>query len=328
LLNEASTYLLEKFDDRPFETDLKGYGRIFPHPFGKADSKLFSTLLLASPVGDQLNNEFAKTLIINEELGKDDIPDYLSISFSSVDVINHFFGPSSLENEDIVLQLDRTLANLLAFVDRNVGLDQTLIVLSADHGMAEAPEFMASMGMAVGRIYTEEIIKIANDATFEKFGIKDITKRFFRPYLYLNEKVITDAKLDRVAVERVIADALTHRDGIAMAVPTSALATMQDTPLLRKIRNNHHSERSGDIYLVQEPYWFLYEKGPVAVMHGSPWRYDTHVPVIFSGPQISEKTVYRDVFPADVAPTLSAYLGVKSPSSAVGNPLKEVLANK
>ena len=325
LLNKPSTYLLASFDDRPYETDLKGYGRTFPHPFGKADGKLFGSLLLASPVGDQLNNDFAKTLITNEDLGKDDIPDYLSISFSSVDVINHFFGPSSLENEDIVLQLDRTLADLFAFVDEAVGLKQTLIVLSADHGMVEAPEFMASKGMAVGRIHTEDIIEAANDAGFAKFAIKGVAKRFFRPYLYLDEEVIKAANLDHSVVEQAVADALTRKDGIAVAVASSALRNMQDTPLLRRIRNNFHSERSGDIYLVQEPYWFLYDKGPVAVMHGSPWRYDTYVPIIFSGPGIAANTIHRTVHPADVAPTLSAYFGVKPPSSSVGEPLKEVL---
>jgi len=83
--------------------------------------------------------------------------------------------------------------------------------------------------------------------------------------------------------------------------------------------------RSGDIYIVQEPYWFLYEKGPVAVMHGSPWRYDTYVPIIFAGANVEPQTIHRRVHPVDVAPTLAAFLGIKPPSSAVGQPLQEVL---
>jgi predicted AlkP superfamily pyrophosphatase or phosphodiesterase len=325
LLNNPSTYLLAEFDDRPYETDLKGYGRTFPHPFGPADSKLYNSLLLISPVGDRLTGDFAKALIENEGLGRDLIPDYLAISFSSVDAVNHFFGPSSLENEDIVLQLDRVLADLFSFVDSNIGLDNTLIVLSADHGMAEMPEFMAEKGMAVGRIYTEDVIAAANAAASSQFGIKNVAKRFFRPYLYLNDAVIKAAKLDRSTVEQAVADALTAKDGIARAVASSALGTLQDTPLLRKIRNNFHPERSGDIYVVQEPYWFLFDKGPIGVMHGSPWEYDSYVPIIFSGPGIAATTVYRTAHPVDVAPTLSAYLGIKPPSSSVGVPLKEVL---
>jgi predicted AlkP superfamily pyrophosphatase or phosphodiesterase len=325
LLNKPSSYLLAKFDDRPYETDLKGYGRTFPHPFGKADSKLFNTLLFISPVGDQLTNDFAKTLIENEGLGQDDVPDYLSVGFSSVDAINHFFGPSSLENEDIVLQLDRTLADLLAFVDKRVGLKHTLIVLSADHGMPEMPEFMAGKGLAVGRIHTEDVIKAVNEIGLAKFGVQNVAKRFFRPYIYLNDEGIKKAKLERSTVEQEVADALTRKEGIALAVASSALRHMQDTPLLRRIRNNTHPERSGDIYVVQEPYWFLFDKGPIGVMHGTPWAYDTYVPIIFSGPGLDASTVYRRAYPVDVAPTLAAYLGLKPPSSSVGKPLIEVL---
>jgi predicted AlkP superfamily pyrophosphatase or phosphodiesterase len=327
LLNQPSTYLLAKFDDRPYETDLKGYGRTFPHPFGKPDSKLYNSLLFASPVGDQLTNDFAKTLIENENIGQDDVPDYLAVGFSSVDAINHFFGPSSLENEDIVLQLDRTIANLLAFVDNKVGLKHTLIVLSADHGMAEMPEFMAANGMAVGRIHTEDVIKAVNEIGFAEFSITDVAKRFFRPYLYLDQKIIESAKLDYQVVVQEIADRLTQREGIALAVANQTLLTSQDTPLLQKIRNNYHPKRSGDIYIAQEPYWFLYEKGPVAAMHGSPWKYDTYVPIIFAGPGIAANIIHRSVHPSDVAPTLSAYIGTKPPSSSVGEPLKEVLLN-
>lgn len=325
LLKRPSEYLLKAFDDRPYETDLQGYGRTFPHPFGKTDSNLFNTLIFVSPVGDQLTNDFAKTLILSEGLGLDNVPDYLSVGFSSVDAVNHFFGPSSLENEDIVLQLDRVLADLFDFVDKNVGLDRTLIVLSADHGMAEMPEFMTESGMQSGRITNEDVIRAANDSASRKFGINGVVKSFFRPYLYLKNDVILDAGKDSSIVAQGIAKALTEMNGIALAVASSTLGTMQDTPLLRQIRRNFHPSRSGDIYVVQEAYWFLFEKGPIAVMHGSPWRYDTYVPILFAGPGVSAQRVYRMVHPTDVAPTLSAYFGVKPPSSAIGALLREVL---
>jgi hypothetical protein len=184
---------------------------------------------------------------------------------------------------------------------------------------------MAEKGLAVGRIHTEDVIKAVNEIGMAKFGVQNVAKRFFRPYLYLNEKVIEEAKLERSTVEQGVADALTRKEGIALAVASSALRNMQDTPLLRRIRNNTHPERSGDIYVVQEPYWFLFDKGPIGVMHGTPWAYDTYVPIIFSGPGIDANTIYRTVHPVDVAPTLSAWLGVKPPSSSVGKPLKEVL---
>jgi predicted AlkP superfamily pyrophosphatase or phosphodiesterase len=324
LLNDTSTYLLTAQDDRPYEVDLKGYGRVFPHPFGDAGDKLFCTRILVSPVGDQLTLDFSKTVITHEQLGQDEIPDYLSISFSGVDAVNHFFGPSSLENEDVVLQLDRTLADLFAFIDKTVGLKHTLIVLAADHGMADMPEYMTELGYKAGRLDPEKIVAAANKVG-QKFGVDEIVRFFYRPYLYLNDEKIAAAKLDRLKVEHAIADALTDVDGIALAVASSRLSAQQTNPLLEQVRNNHHVSRSGDIYIIQEPYWFLFDKGPVAAMHGSPWRYDTHVPIIFAGPTIDVKRVHRRVHPVDVAPTIAAFLGMTPPGSAQGSPLEDVL---
>ncbi|MHC4302140.1 MAG: alkaline phosphatase family protein, partial [Planctomycetota bacterium] len=213
LINDKSTYLLSGQDDRPYEVDLKGYGRVFPHPFGKSDHPLFYTRLIVSPVGDQLTLDFSKALIQAEKLGTDEFCDYLSISFSGVDAVNHFFGPSSLENEDIVCQLDRTLADLLAFIDKNVGMENTLIVLSSDHGMADMPEYMTGLGFKAGRIYTDDVVRIADEAGKEQFGIDEITKFFFRPSLYLDHAKIKAAKLDPVKVEQAVAAALTDSEG-------------------------------------------------------------------------------------------------------------------
>jgi arylsulfatase A-like enzyme len=114
-------------------------------------------------------------------------------------------------------------------------------------------------------------------------------------------------------------------NGIALAVPRNGLSKQEQSPVWRQVQRNFHASRSGDIYLVQQPYWFMFDKGPVAAMHGSPWRYDTHVPIIFAGATIRPRTVRRPVHPVDIAPTIAAYLGMTSPSSAQGSPLHEVL---
>lgn len=321
---DKSSYLLADQDDRPYEVDLKGYGRVFPHQFGGDDSKLLYTQLLVSPIGDQLIADFAKTLISKEQLGQNTVPDYLSLSFSSVDATNHFFGPSSLENEEVVRQLDHTLADLFHFVDEKVGLKHTLIVLSADHGMADLPEYMSELGYAAGRLDPDEIIATANK-TGQQLGIDEVVRFFFRPYLYLNDDNIKSAKLNLEEVEQKIATALTNLEGINLAVSTSKLAVKQGSSLHEQVRLNHHQTRSGDIYVIQEPYWFLFDEGPIAAMHGSPWRYDTHVPIMFAGGDIKANTIHRLVHPVDVAPTITSFLSMSSPAAAQGVPLKEVL---
>ena len=328
LLHEPHTYLLAGQDDRAYESDLKGYGRVFPHPFGEPGDNLFYTLLLASPVADRLALDFSKTLIAREDLGKDGIPDYLSISLSATDAVNHFFGPSSLENEDVILQLDRLLADFLAFVDRSVGVANTLLVLSADHGMADMPEYMTELGYPAGRVDTDDVIAAANRAGKQLFGIDGVVHLFYRPYVYLDDVKIADAGLSLDVVAQAIAGALTELTGIEVAIARNGSEWMQTTPLAERVRHNFHARRSGDIYLVQRPYWFMFSKGPVVAMHGTPWRYDTHVPVIFAGAGLLPETSARPVHPVDVAPTISAVLGIAPPASATGTVLEEVVGQQ
>ena len=324
LLNESDTYVLAHQDDRPYETDLRGYGRVFPHQFGNADDKLLYTQIITSPQGDRLTADFAGHLLVSEQLGRDSVPDYLSVSFSGVDAVNHFFGPSSLENEDMVLQLDRTLAEFLAFVDAQVGLEHTLIVLSADHGMAELPEYKTEQGYDAGRLTPDMILTAAARFGKQVYDSDDLVKSYYRPFLYLDDKVISAAGLQKDQVASAMAQALTREPGIYLAITPADVEQSPDSRLLHQIRNNIHPVRSGDIYIVQDPYWFNFDKGPVAGMHGSPWNYDTHVPVIFAGSNINAKIIYRRVQPADVAPTLSALLGMSPPASAQGTVLPEV----
>jgi predicted AlkP superfamily pyrophosphatase or phosphodiesterase len=327
LQQPIENYVLGHQDDRPYEVDLRGYGRTFPHPFADTDSPVLPTQVLVSPHGDALTADFAQALLVAEQLGADSIPDYLSVSFSSVDAVNHFFGPSSLENEAVVLQLDRTLAGFLDFIDDQVGLEHTLIVLSADHGMAEMPEYMTSLGYPAERLYPEVVIESANESGERLFGISEISRFFFRPYLYLDNDKIAAAGLEPVAVRAALARSLESLPGIRLAQTRDALQQPPTDPMTAMLKNNFHSERSGDIYVVQSPYWFNFDKGPIAAMHGSPWRYDTHVPIIFAGADLrGTPEVFRQVQPADVAPTLAAMLGMSGPASASGEVLPEVAA--
>ena len=324
LLHELNTYKMGDRDDRPYEVDLKGYGRVFPHQFGKSDDPLLPTRVLVSPRGDELTRDFLETLINNEAIGKDDITDYLSVSFSGVDAVNHFFGPSSVENEDVVLQLDQTLKRLFEFIDKNIGLEHTLIVLSADHGMAEMPEYMTELGYDVGRIYNEELLDIVNSLGKNIYGIDGIAKSFFRPSLYLDHQKIENAGLNLTKIEQNIASQLSKTEGIALAVAKSGLNNLEQNTIYEQIKNNYHPLRSGDIYVAQAPYWFLFEKGPIGVMHGSPWTYDTHVPIIFAGPGIKTSTYNHAVHPVDIAPSIANYLKIGPPSASIGTPLHEI----
>jgi predicted AlkP superfamily pyrophosphatase or phosphodiesterase len=332
LMYPQAKYVFGNADDREYEIDFPGFGRTFPHAYGNADDKYFTTRLTLSPAGDELTLDFAKALLINERLGQDSTPDYLAISFSSTDYVGHLFGASSLETEDNMAHLDRTLADLFSFIDKEIGLKNTLIVLSADHGQPEVPGHLHERGIGNAHYFdTRTLDKTpAIMALKKRFGIgEELIEAFFQPYLYLNRDLIEDKGLDQAEVEQAIAAELLKFDGVAYAVSSTALRTgnLPNTLMTRSILRNFHPKRSGDIYLVFEPNVFINEFDGllVASTHGSPWRYDTFVPVIFAGAGLPAVKVSRPVTPYDIAPTLAAYIGVKPPSGAIGMTLPEVL---
>lgn len=331
LLHPIEGYLFGERDDQPWEPEFAGFGRVFPHPFSTADDPYFTTLLTASPAGDQITADFAKALIVAEGLGEDDVTDYLSISFSATDYVGHFFGPSSLEAEDNLLQLDRTLADLFAFVDAEIGLDRTLIVLSSDHGTPEAPGYLRELGQLGGYVAPD-----LWDATAavqrirERFGIVGkLVEGYDHPYLNLTEEAHNIEDVDPVELQTAIADELVALKGVAYALPSARLreGSLPDNALTRAVLNNYNPDRSGDIYIVFNPGWFIadFDGLSVTAAHGSPWRYDTYVPIIFAGLGLTPQPVSRRVHAVDVATTLSAVAGVRPPDGAAGEVLREVV---
>ena len=332
LLHPTERYIFGDADDRDYETDFPGFGRVFPHPYGEADDRFFTTRLTLGPAGDELTLDFALALLEEERLGLDDIPDYLAISFSSTDYVGHIFSASSLESEDNIAHLDRTLARLFASIDEKVGLENTLIVLSADHGQPEAPGYLAGRGIFKGFYFNvDKLDKTpAITALKKRFGVgEELIEAFFPPYLYLNQELIGEKNLDSLEVEQAVVDELKKFKGVSYAVSSSALRSgnLPDTKMVRAIRKNFHSKRSGDIYLVFEPNVFIndFDGLTVTSTHGSPWRYDTFVPVMFAGAGLPAAKLSRPVTPYDIAPTLAVSVGVKPPSGSVGNPLVEVV---
>lgn len=323
-------YLFAAQDDQPWETDLAGFGRRFPHAYGAPGDKYFTTKLTVSPAGDEMTLDFATQIISHEQLGVDAIPDYLSVSFSSTDYVGHLFGPSSLEAEDNFLRLDRTLAKLLSFVDRKVGLKHTLIVLSADHGGAEAPGTLQAQGFDVDYVNPEEWDKHAAIVDIkQQFGIRaKLIDSFIPPYIYLNPEAVAQAKATRLQLEQAIAKRMIQLDGVYQAYSSTALTNGQvsRTRVTVAAINNHYPARSGDVFVVFEPHRFVnhFDGLAVASHHGSPWGYDTYVPIIVSAPGLSSMQVYRAVSTRDIAVTLAQWAGTNQPSGASGDVLVEV----
>jgi predicted AlkP superfamily pyrophosphatase or phosphodiesterase len=329
-LNPTDSYAFGQRDDQSWEVDFPGYGRVFPHNYGAGQGKYFNTLLTLSPAGDELTVDFAKALITSEALGQDNITDYLSVSLSSTDYVGHFFGSSSLEMEDNLLHLDRTLAELLDFVDRTVGLKNTLIVLSADHGGADAPPYSEQQGIKAAYINPDEWNTTdAFKALHKRFGVSEaLVKTYYHPYVYLDHAVIKQHGLKLKKVAKAVSEELNKFPGVAMAIPSGWILphSLPDTDVYNAIVNNHNPQRSGDIFVVFEPYSFINDMDGlvVAAHHGSPWKYDTHVPVIFAGNRLKPRQISRRINTVDIAPSLASRIGAKAPSGSDGEVLAEV----
>jgi predicted AlkP superfamily pyrophosphatase or phosphodiesterase len=333
LAHERDSYLFGDADDRAWETDVAGFGRVFPHAFGDGTSPYFTTWLTLSPAGDRLVLDFAKQALVNEQFGADEITDYLSVSFSSTDYVGHVFGPSSLESEDNILRLDRAIGELLSFVDAKVGLEDTLIVLSADHGGPDTPGYLNSLGIPAGYVDPDSWDReAAIERIKQRFGVRgELIETYSHPYLYFSPEVKNDPKIDQRALEAAVVEELMKFEGVSLAVSSTALRSgnLPDTELMAAVRRNFHPKRSGDVFIVFEPNWFIndFEGLIVASTHGSPWNYDTYVPIVFAGAGLEPAIVDRRVLTVDIAATLSALLGIKPPSGSVGNPLLEVVGN-
>lgn len=332
LSRDPSNYEFATRDSQPWEQILAGFGRVFPHPYGRVDSPYYTTLLTVSPAGDDLTVSFANSLIDNETLGQDATPDYLGASLSSTDYVGHLFGPSSLETEDNMIRLDHSIARLLAHVDEKIGLENTLIVLASDHGAPENPRYLVTMGIQAGTIDFNSDDTAARFAKVNaEFDVsRDLIQSVSGPYIYLNDEIISEQGLDRLAVQRAVADGVSTLPGVEFTIAAEDLrhGNIPQTRIADADLRNFHKHRSGDVYVVYQPHWFVADLDGlhVASMHGTPWIYDTHVPMILVRPDRPANARITDWAPTvALASTLAAIVGTRYPSGSDGIVLKEAV---
>jgi len=336
LLQEKSAYIFGKSDNRPEEkpyNEPPEFNRtvVFPHSLETYKDQEYYNQLCFTPFGDALTVDFACYVLKEEKLGQGVFTDMLTVSLSVTDLIGHVYGPCSLEYEDNVLHVDAALAKLFRIVDETVGLNRTLIVVTADHGVDLIPEYRERLGMFAGRIDPADFVNVINRALKNKFSLKEdknFVMGFRNPSIYLDMEAVRTLKSDIREVEAVAAEAVMGIPGIAFAVTRTDMlkGNLVDTPILGKLKTVFHPERSGNILVLQEPFWFLYHvHDKDAAMHGAPYSYDNHVPLFFVGPGIRHREVYRLVRPRDIAATVALKLGIGAPSGSSGTPLLEVL---
>ena len=317
----------------------------FPHTItggAKGPGRAFYAALDYSPFANDLLVSFAQQAIVNEQLGQDDDPDLLSVSFSANDYVGHRYGPYSQEAMDMTLRVDQQIATLLDFVAARVGLANTLIAFTADHGVAPIPEHAAALGLGGARINANDVLAAIHAAIGARYNpqhktpdptadylLKDsgTTRDFFlNGNIYFNYDALKRDSVSLDEVSQVVAAAALTVPGVARSLTRGQLlrgATSITDPIERRILHGFHPARSGDVVIVAEPYKYLGDT--ITATHGSPYSYDTHVPTIIMGAGIIPGRYLEPASPADIAPTLSALLRITAPSSATGRVLLEAI---
>ncbi len=279
-----------------------------------------------TPFGSEHLANFAKAAIENEELGKDNYPDLLSVSFSSPDLTGHAFGPDSQEVLDVYCRLDKTLADFLLYLDKKVGLANTLIAVSGDHGVCPVPEYLTQLGLDAARLSDKPIREAVNQALAERFNDDKLVQAFVNDQFYLDRKRMADKRLPVSEVERVVGEAALTIPGIVRYFTRTQIldGRLPNDPIARRVAGGFHRQRSGDVWLITKPFSFIAE-GALATTHGSPYNYDTHVPIILFGAQVRRGRYHIECSPSDIAPTLAAMLGIEMPNLRTGRVLAEAL---
>ncbi len=320
-------------DDRPWSTNYKGIGTKFPHSIdggAKEPNKSYYDAMLWTPFGDLLTFDFVKATIEGENLGKNPagVPDLLAVSWTSHDYVNHLFGPESRQSHDHTVRLDRVLAEFFAYLDKRVGLDNVLITLSADHGFMNIPEFSSSRRHDAGRIDPEKMIQDTNAALSAKFGEGKYITTWWNPTLYIDYDLVDSKNLDRAAVENAAQRFLRSYPGVEAVFTRNQMeeGRMPDTKLAKQVILAWHQQLSGDIVIMNKPNWYLFAK-PLAYAstHGSPWSYDTNVPLAMYGPNWVRNGKFGDSEVVDLGRTVAFILNARPPNGCEGRVLAEAL---
>lgn len=352
LLPEAEYLKRAGKDDVPWENLDKSSAdtNFFPHVITGGVSRperAFYKAIDYTPFSNDLLVSFAEEAITNERLGEDAETDVLSVSFSANDYAGHRFGPYSQESMDMTLRVDRQIGTLLDFVDARVGLQNTVVIFTSDHGAAPVPEQAARMSLPGRRYQKAELRKLVEDGLRAKYARKgrlandylqsftnrdEIEEGLINANFYLNRAALERDGIDLDECERVVGELSLRMPGAARYFTRAQLQNnllSTTDPIARRVLNGFYSQRSGDVIVVFEPYNILFDlpddpTDPLSsATHGSPYSYDTHVPLIIMGRDFVKGSYAQPATPADIAPTLSNLLRIQPPSCSVGRVLSE-----
>ena len=306
-------------DNQVYEAKLSGEKTpTFPHELAAQAGVNLLDIIKTTPFGNTLTKDFALAAIQNEDLGKGANTDFLTISFSSPDYIGHSFGPNSIETEDNYLRLDRDISDILTSLDNSFGKNNYLVFLTADHGIVDIPGYWQSQKLPSNVVDFGSVMTSLESALKTNFGQGDIIRFESNYQFYLNEKALKEKKISYTQVYEVVRETLLKREDIADVVDLHNLSS-STLPDYQKnfIKNGYNPRRSGDIMFILNPSHFPGRNQ--GTTHGSFYRYDTHVPLIFYGWNVNNGETVKTTNISDISATLADLLNILEPNGSIGN---------
>jgi predicted AlkP superfamily pyrophosphatase or phosphodiesterase len=327
LLKPTADYNESLPDDNPYEGKLYNSEKpVFPYNLKQMYDKHGAEVMRSTPFGNNLLADFAKKAIEKEELGKDNITDFLTVSFSSTDYVGHILGPRSMELQDTYLRLDLTIADFLDYLDKTVGKDNYLLFLTADHACAENAAHLKDNKYDVKNIPTKDISKSLKEFSTATYG-ENIMIEYSNFNIYFNKELLKSKGLDLVKVKQDFkAFLMTQEQVKKVYTEEEILASTGNDFYLNLIANGYDASQNGDLVVLDKPGYIEY--GATGTSHGTPYAYDTHAPLLFYGWKIKPGESFDKKEITQIAPTLALKLKVEMPNGTESKVLEEILGEK
>lgn len=329
---DINTYTESGTDLNTFEGGFKGKETAtFPYDLDDLKEKNGNYKIIAeSPLGNSLTTDFTLQAIDNELLGQDIFTDVLTISYSSTDKVGHNFGVNSKEVEDTYIRLDLELERLFKALDNKVGVGQYTVFLTADHAAPNVPSYLESERIPSGLFDEKVMLNELNEYLFKTYKVSNLILSRINNQLFFDHKKIASSQLDLQLLKQVVSAKLLTYDLIDKVYLTSTINHFEGPNgyLENLLINGHNQKRSGDILFVYEPAVFKDTAwNRTGTDHHSGLNYDTHVPLLFFGKGIANGSTLVRTEITDIAPTISALLGISFPNASIGRPLDMVIKN-
>lgn len=278
------------------------------------------SLVAGSPWGNSLLRDFAVSLLLNENLGRDNIPDVLTLQFNATPSCGHKKQPLDAETEDLLLNLDENIASLLRVIDHYIGMQNTLIVLTSASGIYDIANTTSQQWQSRGAVSLHRITALLNLYLMALHGQGKWVSGFSGNDIYLNHQLADERKIDFDTLLVQTAQFLTEVQGVANSIIGKQLPSLYTSlPVVDVMRANYHPKRSGDIIVYLEPGWAMEQTDGSQI--AQQWGYE-YVPLAFYGWKIPRNMLYQRHNMADIAPTICTYLRVGMPNACSGTPIK------